>query len=134
MNARTYAAQYRQTAVTSAVLDADPHRLVALLYTGVRQRLQLAAACIERGDLPRKAQAISEASLIVGQLDGALDHAQGGDVASGLAALYDYAQRRLVHANAAHDATALREVDGLFADIESAWASIAPGRDAGAAA
>lgn len=128
MNPRTYANHYRQTAVSSAVLEADPHRLVALLYTGTRQRLQLAAACIQRGDLARKAQAISEASLIVGQLDGALDHAQGGDVAAGLAALYDYAQRRMVEANASHDAGALLELDDLFRDIESAWEAIAPGR------
>ncbi|ODU37104.1 MAG: flagellar export chaperone FliS [Lysobacteraceae bacterium SCN 69-48] len=128
MNARTSAQHYRQTAVSSAVLDASPHRLVSLMLAGVRERLKLASACIEIGDLPRKGQAISEASLIIGQLDGSLDHAAGGEIADGLAALYDYSQRRLTEANVNNDATVVQEVDGLIADIEAAWQQIDPER------
>ena len=128
MNARTSAQHYRQTAVSSAVLDASPHRLVGLMLAGIRERLKLASACIEIGDLPRKGQAISEASLIIGQLDGSLDHAAGGEIADGLAALYDYSQRRLTEANVNNDATVVQEVDGLIADIEGAWQNIDPER------
>lgn len=128
MNARTSAQHYRQTAVSSAVLDASPHRLVSLMLAGVRERLKLASACIEIGDLPRKGQAISEASLIIGQLDGSLDHAAGGEIADGLAALYEYSQRRLTEANVNNDATVVQEVDGLIADIEAAWQQIDPER------
>lgn len=127
MNARTSAQQYRQTAVSSAVLDASPHRLVSLMLAGIRERLKLASACIEIGDLPRKGQAISEASLIIGHLDGSLDHAAGGEIADGLAALYDYSQRRLTEANVNNDASVVHEVDGLIADIEAAWQQIDPG-------
>lgn len=128
MNARTSAQHYRQTAVSSAVLDASPHRLVSLMLAGVRERLRLASACIEIGDLPRKGQAISEASLIIGQLDGSLDHAAGGEIADGLAALYDYSQRRLTEANVNNDLAVVQEVDGLIADIEAAWQQIDPER------
>lgn len=128
MNARTSAQHYRQTAVSSAVLDASPHRLVSLMLAGVRERLKLASACIEIGDLPRKGQAISEASLIIGQLDGSLDHAAGGEIADGLAALYDYSQRRLTEANLNNDVAMVQEVDGLIADIEAAWLQIDPER------
>lgn len=126
-SARNLANQYRQTGLTSAVLDADPHRLIALMLAGARERMRLAIACLERGDLPRKAQAISEASAIVGGLNGALDLEAGGEIAGSLQALYDYAQRRLVEANAANDAAPLREVDELLGDIEGAWNAIAPG-------
>ena len=128
MNARTSAQHYRQTAVSSAVLDASPHRLVGLMLAGIRERLRLASACIEIGDLPRKGQAISEASLIIGQLDGSLDHAAGGEIADGLAALYDYSQRRLTEANLNNDVAVVQEVDGLIADIEAAWLQIDPER------
>ena len=128
MNARTSAQHYRQTAVSSAVLDASPHRLVGLMLAGIRERLRLASACIEIGDLPRKGQAISEASLIIGQLDGSLDHAAGGEIADGLAALYDYSQRRLTEANLNNDVAMVQEVDGLIADIEAAWLQIDPER------
>lgn len=128
MNARGYANQYRQTAVNSAVLDATPHRLVSLMLAGIRERLKLASACMEVGDLPRKGQAISEASLIISELDGSLDHAAGGEIADGLAALYDYSQRRLTEANLNNDAVIVQEVDGLIADIQAAWLQIDPER------
>lgn len=128
MSARVFAQHYRQTAVSSAVLDASPHRLVTLMLAGVRERLRLAAACIDKGDIPRKGQAISEASMIIGELDGSLDHKAGGDIAAGLAALYEYSQRRLFEANARNDSSGVMEVDALFADIEAAWQAIDPER------
>jgi flagellar protein FliS len=126
MHSNRFANQYRQTGVSSAVLEADPHRLIALMLTGVRERTRLAEACLERGDLPRKAQAISDASAIIGALNGALDLEAGGEIAGGLQALYDYAQRRLVQANAANDAAPLREIDELLGEIQTAWEAIAP--------
>lgn len=125
-SARSFADQYRQTSVSSAVMDASPHRLIALMLSGARERARLAVACLERGDLPRKAQAITDASAIIGGLNGALNLEAGGEIADGLHALYDYAQRRLVQANAANDPAPLREVDELLADIETAWNAIAP--------
>lgn len=126
MNARLLANQYRQTDVASATLEASPHRLIALLLAGARERARLAAACLERGDLPRKSKAISDASAIIGGLNGALNLEAGGEIADGLQALYDYAQRRLLAANLENDAAPLLEVDDLLGDIESAWLAIAP--------
>ena len=124
---RQHANQYRQTGVSSAVLDADPHKLIALMLAGARERARLAIACLERGDLPRKAQAITDASAIIGGLNGALNMEAGGEIANGLHSLYDYAQRRLLDANAGNEAAPLHEVDTLLADIESAWIANTPG-------
>lgn len=129
-SARSLANQYRDTGVSSAVLDASPHQLITLMLAGARERARLAIACLDRGDLVRKAQAISEASTIVAALDGALNLEAGGEIAGGLQALYDYAQRRLLAANAENDAEPLREVDSLLGEIESAWRAIAPGTPA----
>lgn len=126
MNARNLANQYRQTGVSSAALDASPHRLIALMLAGARERARLAAACLQRGDLTRKSQAISDASAIIGGLSGALNLEAGGEIADGLQALYDYAQRRLLAANVENDTAPLLEVDDLLGDIESAWLAIAP--------
>ena len=126
MHARNSIHQYRQTGVSSAVLDASPHQLVTLMLAGARERARLAIACLDRGDLPRKAQAITDASAIIGGLNGALNLEAGGEIASGLQALYDYAQRRLLAANLENDPAPLREVDDLLGDIESAWRAISP--------
>ena len=127
-SAHNLANQYRQTSVSSAVLDADPHRLIGLMLSGARERARLAVACLERGDLLRKGQAIADASAIIGGLNGSLNHEAGGEIADGLAALYDYAQRRLLEANAGNQAAPLQEVDALLADIETAWNSIGQGQ------
>ena len=126
LGSRSYARQYRSTSVSAPVLDADPHRLVALMLSGARDRIRLAGACLERGDIPRKAKAISDASGLIGGLSGALNLEAGGEIAAGLQSLYDYAQQRLVSANADNDAAALNEVDSLLGDIESAWQAITP--------
>ena len=127
-SAHNLANQYRQTSVASAVLDADPHRLIGLMLSGARERARLAVACLERGDLLRKGQAIADASAIIGGLNGSLNHEAGGEIADGLAALYDYAQRRLLEANAGNQTAPLQEVDALLADIETAWNSIGQGQ------
>lgn len=123
---RNYANQYRSTGVSTAVLEADPHRLVALMLSGARDRIRLAGACLERGDIPRKAKAISDASGLITGLNSALNLEAGGEIAAGLQSLYDYAQQRLLSANAENDTGALTEVDSLLGDIESAWLAIAP--------
>ena len=125
-SARTVANQYRQTSASSAILEASPHQLVALMLGGARERVQLAIACLQRGDVARKAHAISAASGVIGGLNSTLDMKAGGEIAESLHALYDYFQQRLLEANANNDAEPLIEVDELLGNIEQAWRAIDP--------
>lgn len=125
---RNLADQYRKTAVSSRVAEADPHQLIAMLYEGASQRIRRAQAYLEQGDITRKGQAIGEACAIIGHLNGMLDHEAGGHVAANLAALYDYIVRRLTEANLHNDATALDECLDLLGEIESAWNAIPHGQ------
>lgn len=126
MMSRNYAQQYRQSQLEGAVMDADPHKLVALLLTGACDRIRLAEACLAQGDQARKGKAIGEACAIVGHLGGSLDHEAGGEIASNLASLYDYVVRRLTEGNLHNDAAALREALELLAEIDAAWTAIRP--------
>ncbi|TKS53978.1 flagellar export chaperone FliS [Luteimonas yindakuii] len=126
MMSRNYAQQYRQSQLEGAVMDADPHKLVALLLSGACERIRLAEACLERGDPARKGKAIGEACAIVGHLNGSLDHEAGGEVAGNLSSLYDYVVRRLTEANLDNDVEALRECLSLLGEIETAWNAIRP--------
>ncbi|MET1024247.1 MAG: flagellar export chaperone FliS [Pseudoxanthomonas sp.] len=126
MNARSLANQYKQTGASSATLDASPHQLIAIMLSTARERIRLAVASLERGDVTRKAHAITDTCAIIGGLNSSLNLEAGGEIASGLAALYDYCQRRLLAANLNNDAAPLHEIDGILGDIESAWRQIAP--------
>lgn len=128
MMSRPSAAHYRQAQIEGAVMDADPHRLVALLLSGACDRIRLAGASLARGDQARKGKAIGEACAIVGHLNGSLDHEAGGEVAANLSALYDYVARRLTEANLHNDGAALDESLGLLSEVNSAWDAIAPAR------
>lgn len=121
---RNFADQYRRTAVSARVAEADPHQLVALLFEGASQRIRRAQACLEQGDVAHKGKAIGEACAIVGHLNGSLDHEAGGEVAANLSSLYDYIVRRLTEANLHNDGSALAEVLELLGEIESAWNAI----------
>ena len=79
-SSRQYAEQYRHVGVSSAVAEANPHKLVALLLSGALDRLRLASASLERGDQARKGKAIGEVCAIVGHLNGSLDHQAGGEI------------------------------------------------------
>jgi flagellar protein FliS len=128
MSANSYAAQYRNTGLSSAVMDADPHRLVALLLAGACDRIRLAEACVARGDYARKGKAIGEVCAILGHLNGSLDHEAGGEIAGSLSSLYDYLQGRLTQANLDNDQSALHEALELLGEIESAWNAIPDGQ------
>ena len=68
-----------------------------------------------------KCQSIARADKIVQGLRVTLDHANGGELARNLDALYDYVSRRLLHANLRNDVESLREARGLMAEISEAW-------------
>lgn len=124
---------YRQNgfAGMEALTEGDPHRRVAVLFDGLIERMDLATACIRKGDIARKAGALNTAATIMVALRAALDHGAGGKVAEGLDLIYDYGIRRLLEANIGNDLAIIAEVRGLIAGIASAWASI-PSKLAGA--
>ncbi len=122
-------AAYQSTAVYGGVAGADPHRLVLMLMDGALERIAIARGCIERGgkgDLGRKAAAISQCISIVGELRGSLDQTAGGELAKNLYDLYDYMVRRLLLANVNSDVKCLTEVTSLLDNVRSAWAAIGP--------
>ncbi len=123
-SSRNYAEQYRKVGVSTKVVDADPHKLVALLFEGAGERIRRAEAFLAQGDQAMKGKAIGEACAIIGHLNGSLDHEAGGEIAGNLSALYDYVIQRLTEANLNNDVVALQESLSLMGEIESAWNAI----------
>jgi len=128
-SAKSKLAAYQSTAVHGGVAGADPHRLVLMLMDGALERVAIARGCIERngkGDIARKAAALSQCVGIVGELRGTLNLRAGGELAQNLDKLYDYMVRRLLLANVNNDVKILTEVSGLLDNVRSAWAAIGP--------
>jgi len=126
--------RYRQVRTEGAVEDANPHRLIAMLFDGALSRLSLAAAHMRRNEIEDKGAQITRALEIVGALRASLDMSVPGGLPQRLDALYDYVSRRMLYANVENDPKVLDEVGGLLRVIADAWAQISPpARVAGAA-
>jgi len=116
---------YTQVGLETGVSDADPHKLILMLFDGALLSIATASAAIERNDIPGKGQAISKAIEIINDgLKISLDYEAGGELAERLGALYDYMTSRLIYANIHSSRPTLDEVGGLLRDIKGAWESI----------
>lgn len=117
--------QYRQVGAASGIQDADPHRLIQMLFQGLLDRLHAAQGCLRNKDKAGQGENIGKAIRIVAGLRECLDF-EAGDVATNLDALYDYMARRLVECNAHDDVAGLDEIIQLVMPIKDAWDRIRP--------
>lgn len=120
---------YIQNNIETGVAEADPHRLVTLLYDGAIQAVAEARFNLAKGDIGERGRAISKAISIVEEgLRSSLDLAQGGVIAERLDALYRYICARLLTANLKAQVEPLIEADRLLTELQSGWKAIATPR------
>ena len=101
-------------------------RLVQMLFDAAAERMVTARACIERGEIARKAQLLHSCVILIAELRGSLNLAEGGELAQNLSNLYEYMVRQLLLANVESDANKVTEVLGLLNEIRGAWIAIGP--------
>lgn len=116
--------QYQTVGVQTSITDADPHRLIQLLFNGALDNLAKAKGCIERNDIEARNKSINKSIEIVGGLRSFLDIEKGGELAKNLEALYSYIERRLFYANLHNSAEAVDECVSLIREIKEGWDAI----------
>ncbi|WP_196158026.1 flagellar export chaperone FliS [Reinekea sp. G2M2-21] len=115
--------EYQSVGTQTSIVDADPHRLVQLLFEGATARISSAKGHIERKQYDKKSSQINSAINIIGGLQESLNF-DAGELAYNLEKLYDYMIRRLFEANVRNSIEMLDEVNGLLLQIKSAWDEI----------
>ena len=129
MNAMTQhaAKAYSQVGVESSVADANPHRLILMLFEGAIKAVAKARLAMTKGEVAPKCEAIAKAIAIIQEgLQLSLDVKAGGELAENLNGLYEYMIHRLVFANLKNQVEPLDEVGKLLVDLKNAWAAIVP--------
>lgn len=121
MNASQAMNAYRRVGVQSAIDDASPHQLIAMLMDGALDRIASAKGAMERGETATQGALIGKAITIVDNMRASLDHEQGGELAGRLADLYDYMERRLLEASVNAQPETLDEVSSLLREVKSGW-------------
>jgi flagellar secretion chaperone FliS len=114
---------YQQVGITTA----DPGRLVILCYEGAIENLKMAITYYGTGALEKKAEALAKALDFIGELNRALDFEKGGEVATSLHVLYNYASRRIMEGDLKRNMKAFDEVIHILTELKSAWEEILAG-------
>ena len=115
---------YQQVNTQTSITDADPHRLIQLLYNGALERINMAKARMQAKDFEGKGKLIIKAIEIIGGLRNFLDFEKGGELSARLEGLYDYMERTLFEANAKNDIAKLDEVASLLHAVKEGWDGI----------
>jgi len=126
--------QYKSINTQTGVVDADPHRLIQMLFTGALEQISVAKGCMQRADLAGKGEAISRAIGIVGGLldsvnvdaeqENLVDRSDAIPLGANLTALYSFVTRRLSEANIANDELGLDESANVLRELQSGWNEI----------
>lgn len=116
---------YNDVGVTTAVTTANPVQLIVLLYDGAMTALATAKGEIARQNIQEKSKLIIKALAIIEGLRTAIDHKNGGEIATNLNDLYLYMSQQLTNANLMNDQEKLDEVLRLLGDLRASWAVLA---------
>jgi flagellar protein FliS len=121
---------YQEVELQAKVASASPHRLVQLLYEAALSHLQLAQQLLQLPEIDRAQRAAVDRALsksvdVVIELRDSLDLSIGSDIPHNLDLLYEYIERRLLHARLKKDLDAVNESLSLLETLKSGWDAIA---------
>ncbi len=119
------ASAYKRVGIETSVDNADPHKLVVLLFDALNQALGGARLAIQNGDVPAKCKHINHAVRIFEEgLIAPLNLQEGGELAANLHSLYTYCVQRLTIANIKNDINIIEEVQRVMEPVSSGWKQI----------
>jgi flagellar protein FliS len=100
---------------------ADSGELLLMLFDGALRFTKQAIENIDKGDVPRKCEAISRAFAIVAELHGTLDFELNDEISGNLASLYLFILERYSRANIRSESQPLEEVLTVLGTLREGW-------------
>lgn len=113
------AAAYNQYQ-SSVINSASPQELTLMLYNGLIKFLNFSILGIEEKSIEKTNNYILRSQDIIEEFIRTLD--MNYEVSSGMSALYDYINNRLIEANIKKDKAIIEEVRGFAEDMRDTWA------------
>lgn len=117
MNSRDAASTYHQ----STAVGASPVGNIVALYDTILRDFHRALAAIDSGDIAARVNATNHALLVIGELQGVLDFARGGDAARHLNSFYIVMRALLTEAGVTASREKFLDLSAKFARLRSAW-------------
>jgi len=107
------------------MMDAEPARLVVMLYDEAISALRTASMAATAGDIETRCNGVTAASEIVGYLYLTLDPELGGEIAANLGALYAHILSQLPRVNMHNDAETAEHVIAILEPLRDSWNELA---------
>ena len=104
--------------------SAPPQRLLLEVFRRLGRDLEDVRQCLSARDIPGKARAVDHALALLGQLEGALDHAAAPGLCRNLATVYAFCKSRLLLASIQLDAAPLYEIEQALGPIREAFEQV----------
>jgi len=101
-------------------------KLIVMLYEKMIEHLDAAAARAAE-DRPEMTRRLNLAQRIVTELQNALDHSVGGEIADNLAAIYDFVFREILQMQVDRDPAHAVNCHEVLEPLLDAWSAIPPG-------
>lgn len=117
-------ASYKSVDLVSRIEGASPHQLVQVMYEELLKALDAMAVAARRNDFTQRGERQARALAILTGLETSLDFEQGGEIATGLVAIYREARRLLLAAGRENDADRIRQARDMLYEIATAWDAI----------
>lgn len=105
--------------------NLTPVQIVARLYQKLDQSLRLGREALVAGEVGPQGEQLGLSLAIVGELQGTLNHDEGGEIAANLDDLYSYLFKEITHANIAKDVTRLDNAINTVRPLLEAWVELA---------
>jgi flagellar biosynthetic protein FliS len=120
MSTRDSASAYHQ----STAYGASAVGQVIALYDTILRDFHRAISAIESGQIEQRVNAGNHALIVIGELQGVLDFARGGEPAKRLNGFYNVTRAMAMEACIAASREKFAELISMFACLRSAWAQV----------
>ena len=104
--------------------NANPLRLIVLLYEQLIEDLRRAAQAIETGDVESRTNHLSHAMEVLGELNASLNLEEGQEVAENLAHFYGLLRSGLFHVQVHPDRRILEKHIANLLSLREAWIEV----------
>ncbi|MBX2879306.1 MAG: flagellar export chaperone FliS [Granulosicoccus sp.] len=112
---------YEQVNLHAQIEGANAHELIDLLLKNAIDRLSRIKGYIGQNNIIAKGNEISKVISIVAELQHNLSVADGNDISTQLASLYNYINELLIAANMNNDIRKIEEVAYLMTHLRESW-------------
>ena len=113
-----------QTYLRTKVMTATPEQLQMMLYDGALRFGDQARAALQTKDYEKSYTMISRVQKIITEMSSTLKHDVYPELCGKLAALYNFAYRKLIEANVDHKIESLDEALGVLRFQRETWAML----------